>query len=133
MFHISQLFGMFSVRALGLDADLTPGTERTLCGFMGLTLLFRGLVRLWWHLHLDLLECVLILTMDILLNSLLSFMVLLCLAQSSFPILFANDKKTDSRIVFKLSPLIVDMDSIIDVHIQHVGSPVIHNVESWTP
>ena len=67
---------------------------------------------------------------DTLLNSLLSLMVLLCLAQSSFPILFANDRKTDSRIVFKLSPLIVDMDSIIEFHIQYVGSSVIHNVES---
>ena len=86
----------------------------------------RGLVRLWWNLYLDLLKSVLILTMDILLNSLLSFMVLLCLAQISFPILFANDRKTDSRIVFKLSPLIVDTDSIIDVHVQHVGSPVVH-------
>ena len=43
-----------------------------MCGFMGLTLLFRGLVRLWWHLYLDLLMCVLILTMDLSLNSLLS-------------------------------------------------------------
>ena len=102
-----------------------------MCDFMGLTLLFRGLVRLWWHLELDVLKRVLILTMDILLNSLLSFIVLLCLAQGSFPILFANDKKTDSRGVFKLSPLIVDMDSIIDIHVQHVDAPVIHNVESW--
>ena len=46
---ISQLFGVFSVRALGLDADLTPSTERTMCGFKGLTLLFRGLVKLWWQ------------------------------------------------------------------------------------
>ena len=49
---------------------------------------------------------VLIVTMDIFLNS-LSFMVLLCLAQSAFPMLFANDTKL--RIVFKLSPLIVDI------------------------
>ena len=110
MFRVSLLFGVLSVRALGLDADLTPCTERTMCDFMGLTLLFRGLVRLWWHLELDVLKRVLILTMDILLNSLLSFIVLLCLAQGSFPILFANDKKTDSRGVFELSPLIVDMD-----------------------
>ena len=59
--------------------------------------LFRGLVRLWWHLYLDLLMRVL---MNISLNSLLSFVILLCLTQSSFPILFANDRKTDSRIVF---------------------------------
>ena len=26
--------------------------ERTKCGFMGLTFLFRGLVKLWWHLGL---------------------------------------------------------------------------------
>ena len=68
MFRISQLFGVFSVRALGFDADFTPSTERTMCSFMGLTLLFRGLVRLWWHLYLDLLMCVLILIMDISLN-----------------------------------------------------------------
>ena len=65
MFRLIQLFGVFSFRALGLDADLTPGTERTMCGFMGLTLLFRRLVTLWWHLYFDLLMCVLILTMDI--------------------------------------------------------------------
>ena len=58
--------------------------------------LFRSLVRLWWHLYLDLLMRVLILTMDISFNSLLSFVILLCLAQNSFPIHFANDKKTDS-------------------------------------
>ena len=121
-----------SVRVLGFDADLTPGTERRMCGFMGLTLLVRGLVKLWWHLYLDLLRRVLFLTMDISLNSLLSFVILLCLAQSSFSILFANDKKTDSRIVFKLLPLVVDIDSIIHVHVQHVGSPVIHNVEYWS-
>ena len=74
--------------------------------------------------------CVLILTMDISLNSLLSFVILLCLTRSSFPILFSNDKKTDSRIVFRLLPLIVDIDSIIDIYVQHVGSPVIHNVKS---
>ena len=103
-----------------------------MCGFMGLTLLFRGLVRLWWHLYLDLLKCVLILTMYILLSSLLLFVILLCLTQSSFPILFANDRRTDSRIVFELSPLIVDIESILDVHVQHVGSLVEHNVESWS-
>ena len=51
--RILQLFGSFFVRALGLDADLTPCTEKTMCGFRGLTFLFRGLVRLWWHLDLD--------------------------------------------------------------------------------
>ena len=103
-----------------------------MCGFMVLTLLFRGLVRLWWHLHLDLLMRVLILTMDISLNSLLSFVILLCLAQGSFPILFANVRKTDSRIVFQLLSLIVDIDSTINVHVQYVGSPGLHNVESWS-
>ena len=28
-------------------------------------------------------------------------------------------------------PFIVDIDSIIDVYVQDVGSSVIHNVESW--
>ena len=56
---------MLSVRVLGLDADLTPSTERTVCGFMGLTLLFRRLIRFWWYLDLDLLKRVLILTMDV--------------------------------------------------------------------
>ena len=56
----------FSVKALGFDADLTPRTERTMCGFMGLTFLFRGLVRLWRYLDLHTLKRVLILTMDIL-------------------------------------------------------------------
>ena len=68
MFQVPQLLGVFSVRTLGLDADLTPCTERTMCGFMGLTFLFLGLVRLWWHLDLNMLKRVLILTMDVLLN-----------------------------------------------------------------
>ena len=42
-------------------------------------------------------------------------MVLLYLAQSSFPILFAYDGKTDSRVVLKFSSFIFDIDSIIDV------------------
>ena len=71
--QIHHLFGVFSVRALGRSH-----TIRTMCGFVGLTMYF----------YLDLLKCVLILTMDILLNSLLSFMVLLCLVEGSFPILF---------------------------------------------
>ena len=29
-----------------------------MCGFVGLKLLFRGLVRLWWYLDLDLLRSV---------------------------------------------------------------------------
>ena len=37
----------------------------------------------------------------------------------------AYDGKSDSRIVFGL------LASIIDVYVQHVGSLVIHNVESW--
>ena len=82
-----------------------------------------------WGLDLNKLKHVLILTMNILLNWLHSLMVLLCLAQGSFPILFAYHKKTDSRIIFKFSPFIVDMDSIIDVHVQYVNSSVIHNVE----
>ena len=45
-----------SVRALGLDADLTPNTERTVCGFVGLTLLFRRLIRFGWYIDLDLLK-----------------------------------------------------------------------------
>ena len=35
------------------------------------------------------------------------------------------DGKSESRIVFGL------LASIIDVHVQHVGSPVMRNVESW--
>ena len=54
--------------SLGLDADLTPRTERTMCGSMVLTFLFRGLVRLWRYLDLRVLICVFILTMDVLLN-----------------------------------------------------------------
>ena len=65
MFRVFQLFGVFSVRTLGLDADLTPCTEKTMCGFMGLTFLFRGLARLWWHLDLNMLKRVLVLTMDV--------------------------------------------------------------------
>ena len=96
MFRVPQLFGVLSVRALGLDADLTPSTERTMRG-----LLFRGLVRLCWLLDLDLLMRVLILAVDVLVNCLLSFMILLCLAQGSFPVLCSYDEKTDSRIVFQ--------------------------------
>ena len=46
MFGVPQLFGVLSVKALGLDANLTPSTGGTECGFVGLTLLFRGLVTL---------------------------------------------------------------------------------------
>ena len=53
-------------------------------------------------------------------------MILLCLVQDSFPILFAY-----SRVALKFSPFIVDIDSTIDVNVQYVGSSVIHNVESW--
>ena len=55
-------------------------------------------------------------------------MILLCLVQGSFPILFAYHGKTDSRVVLKFSPLIVDTDSIIDVYVQNVSSSVIHDV-----
>ena len=41
--------------------------------------------------------------------------------------LCAYDGKTGSRVVFKLSPFIVDMD----VHVQYVASSVIHNLDSW--
>ena len=116
--HFPAVWCVFSVRALGFDAGFTPGTEMTMRGFTGPTLLFRGLVS------------EVILTMDISLNSSLSFVILLCLAQSSFPILFANDRKTDSRIVFKLLPLIVDIDSIIDVHVQHVGAPLSYTMSN---
>ena len=58
-------------------------------------------------------------------------MILRCLAQGSFPILFAYHKKTDSRVALKFSPSIVDIDSIIDVCIQYGGSSVTHHVESW--
>ena len=68
MFRVPQPFRVFCVKALGLDADLTPNTERTMCGFVGMTLLFRGLIRLWWYLDLDLLIRVLIITMDVLLS-----------------------------------------------------------------
>ena len=112
MFRLLQLFGVLSVKALGLDADLTPSTERTVCGFVGLTLLFRGLVRLCWYLDLDLLKSVFILTMDVLMNCLLSFMILLCLAQGSFPLLCAFHGKTDSSDVVALSPFIVNIDSM---------------------
>ena len=76
MFSVPQRFRVFCVKAFGLDADLTPNTERTMCGFVGMTLLFRGLIRLWWYLDLDLLIRVLILTMDVLLSSLISLMTL---------------------------------------------------------
>ena len=62
MFRVPQLCSVLSVRVLGLDAVFTPGTERTMCGLMGLTFFFRGLLRLWWHLYLDLLMRVLIFT-----------------------------------------------------------------------
>ena len=39
-----------------------------MCGFMALTFLFRGLVRLWWHLDLNMLKRVLILTMEVLVH-----------------------------------------------------------------
>ena len=58
-------------------------------------------------------------------------MILLCLVQHSFPILFAYHGETDSRVALKFSPFIVNTNSIIDVHVQYVGSSVIHNVESW--
>ena len=102
-----------------------------MCGFVGLTLLFRGLAKLWWYLDLSLLKRVLILTMDVLMNCLLSFMILLCLAQGSFPMLCACYGNSDSIVVFKLSPFIVVIDSIIDTYVQHAGSSVIHNIESW--
>ena len=57
-------------------------------------------------------------------------MILLCLVQGSFPTLFAHHGKTDSRVAHKFSPFIVDIDSIIEVYVQYVGSSVIHNVES---
>ena len=66
MFWVPQLFGVFSVRTLGLDEDLTPCTERTMCSFMGLAFLFRGLVRLWRSIDLHMLKRVSILTMDVL-------------------------------------------------------------------
>ena len=31
---------------------------------------------------------------------------------------------------FKLSPLVVDIDSIVDVYVPYVASSVIHNIES---
>ena len=57
-------------------------------------------------------------------------MTLLCLVQGLFPTLLSYHGKTDSRVALKISPFIVDIDSIIDVYVQYVGS-VIHNVESW--
>ena len=109
------MFRVSSVWAPGLDADLAPSTERTMCGFVGLTLLFRGLVRIWWHL--DLLKCVLNLTMDILMNCSLPFMVVLRVAQSSLSMFCEFDGKSDPRIVF------ARLASIIDVYVQHVDSP----------
>ena len=92
---------------------------------MGLTFLFRGLVRLRRHLDLHMLKRVLMLTMGVLLSWFLSLMILLCLVQGSFPTLFAYHGKTDPRVALKFSPFIVNIDSIIDVYVQYVGSSVI--------
>ena len=54
--QIHHLFGVFSIRTLALDADLTPCTKRTMCGFMGLKFLFRGLARLWKYLDLHMIN-----------------------------------------------------------------------------
>ena len=62
---------------------------------------------------------------------LLSFIFSLCLTQGSFPIFFAHDKKTDSRVTRNFVPFIVDIDIIIDIYVQHVGSSVLHKVEPW--
>ena len=45
-------------------------------------------------------------------------MILLCLAQGSFPVLCSHVGKTDSRVVFELSPFVVDIDSTILCHSQ---------------
>ena len=47
-------------------------------------------------------------------------MILLCLVQGSFPLLFAYHGKTDSRVALEFSPFIVDIDSIIYVHVQMI-------------
>ena len=85
MFWVHQLFGVFSFRALRYDAYLTPCTELTVCGVVGLTFLFPRLVRLWWHLDLDMLKRGLILTMDVLLDCSLSRLVpnILCVSQEN--------------------------------------------------
>ena len=134
MVRISQLFGVFSVRALGLDADLTPSTEKDNVWLHGTDApLSWARKALTAPFYLDLLKRVLILTMDISLNSLLSFRDLAVLGsnQSSFPILFAYHWKTDSRVALKFSPFTVDKNSIIDIYVQYEGSSVTHNVESW--
>ena len=99
---VCQLFRESSVWALGLDANLAPRTKRTMCAFVGLTLLFRRLVIGWWYLDLHLLKCVLILTVDILVSCSLSSKLVLCLAQGSLPMFCAYDGKSDSRVVFGL-------------------------------
>ena len=65
------------------------------------------------------------------LNWSLSLVILLCLVQGSFPMLFAYHAQTDSRVALEFSPFIVDIDDVIDVHVQYVGSSVEQNVESW--
>ena len=102
-----------------------------MCGCVGLTFLFRGLVRLWRYLDHHMLKSVLILTIDVLLNGLLSFIISLRFTQGSFPMLWAYLGKTDSRVALKFPPFIVDIDSIIDVYVQYVRSSVTHNVQSW--
>ena len=49
-------------------------------------------------------------------------MILLCLAHCFLPISCPNNEKTDSKVFFKLSPFVIDIDSIIDVYVQSVGS-----------
>ena len=102
---------------LALNANLAPNTKKTMCGFVGLTLLFRKLVIGWWYLDLHLLKCVLILTVGFLVSCSLSFKLMLCSAQDSLPMFCAHDGKSDSRVVFGL------LTSIIDVYVQHVGAP----------
>ena len=75
----------------------------------------------WLYLDLDLLKRVLILTVDILVNCLLSFMFVLCLAQGLLPIFFPYDGKGNSRITLRL------MRSF-DIYVQHVGSHVVHTI-----
>ena len=122
--RVHQLFRVSSVWALGLDANLATRTKRTMCGFVGLTVFFRGLVKFWWYLDLDLLKRVLILTVDILVSCLLSFMFVVCLAHGFLPLFFPYDGKGNSTMTLRLF-------NSIDIYVQHIGFPVVHNVESW--
>ena len=130
----TQLQGMCSVSTtcfvclpsglLALTQTTHQERKGTMCGFVGLTLLFRRLVRFWWHL--DLLKCVLY-SHNAHPGELLEFLSCLCCAKlkAPLPMFWCVSREKRFKNCFWL------WASIIDVNVQHVGSPVILNVESW--